>query len=88
MYLHIGADVCVKIKEIVAIMDLETTSTSGITRDFLRKKNYEAIDVNDEIPKSYVITNSLGKTKLYISPISSQTLLKRAENANEHLKML
>ena len=88
MYLHIGLDVCVKIKDIVAIMDLETTSTSKITREFLRRKNYEAVEISDEIPKSYVITNSMGKTRLYISPISSQTLLKRAENVKEHLNLL
>ncbi len=80
MYLHIGADICVKIKDIVAVMDMETSSTSRITQDFLRQKKNEVISVNDELPKSYVIVNSMGKTTLYISPISSQTLLKRAND--------
>lgn len=80
MYLHIGADICVKIKDIVAVMDMETSSTSRITQDFLRQKKNDVISVNDELPKSYVIVNTKGKTTLYISPISSQTLLKRAND--------
>lgn len=80
MYLHIGGDICVKIKDIVAVMDMETSSTSRITQDFLRRKKNEVISVNNELPKSYVIVNTMGKTILYISPISSQTLLKRAND--------
>jgi len=82
MYLHLGGDVCVNIKDIVAIMDMETTSTSKITREFLRikQKNQEIQSVNDELPKSYVIINENKTTRVYISPISSQTLLKRANN--------
>ena len=83
MYLHLGGEICVKIKDVVAIMDLETTSTSKITREFLKKmqKNQEVINVNDEeLPKSYVVINDDNKTRMYISPISSGTLLKRANN--------
>ena len=59
MYLHLGGEICVRIKEIVAIMDLETSSTSKITREFLKKmqKNSELININDkQLPKSYVVT--------------------------------
>ncbi len=87
MYLHIGGDIVVKIKDIVAIMDMEKSSTSRITQDFLRQKKNEVISVNDELPKSYVIINKTGKTVLYISPISPQTLLKRANNIKEYFKL-
>ena len=36
MYLHLGGEISVKIKNIVAIMDMETTSVSKITKDFLK----------------------------------------------------
>ena len=36
MYLHLGGDISVSVKNIVAIMDLETTSVSKITKEFLR----------------------------------------------------
>jgi len=91
MYLHLGGEICVRIKEIVAIMDLETTSTSKITREFLKnmQKNGEVINVNDdELPKSYVVTNENEKTLMYISPISSKTLLKRANNVKAYFSNL
>ncbi len=87
MYLHIGGDVCVKIKDIVAVMDMETSSTSRITQDFLRQRKNEVVSVNDELPKSYVVIHKDGKTVLYISPISSQTLVKRANNIKEYFKL-
>ena len=90
MYLHLGGDVAVRIKDIVAIMDMETTSTSKKTREFLKitQKNGEIISVNNELPKSYVIITQDKRTKVYISPISSQTLLKRANNFKEYFNIL
>ena len=35
MYLHLGSDVVVSQSEIIAILDLDTTSVSKITRQFL-----------------------------------------------------
>lgn len=85
MYLHIGGDIAVKIKDIIAVMDLETSSVSKITKDFLKiaQKSNSVINVNNELPKSYVVTNSDGETRVYISPISSHTLLKRTENSKK-----
>ena len=88
MYLHLGGDVSVNVKNIVAIMDLETTSVSKITKEFLSyaQRSKCVINVNEELPKSYVITFYNKKTKVYVSPISSQTLLKRANNIKEYYK--
>jgi len=79
MYLHLGSDVVVSQRDIVAILDLETTSISKITREFLSnaQKNGMVVDVSDELPKSYVVVGSKDKYKLYVSPMSPQTLTKR-----------
>lgn len=77
MFIHIGEGKIVSNKNIIGIFDLETTSVSKKTREFLKinekKKNVEYIGY--EIPKTYVLTNE----KVYITQISSQTLQKRAE---------
>lgn len=82
MYLHLGSDCLINTKYIVAVMDLETTSVSKITKEFLKKiKKENIINVSfEDLPKSYIITEEKGEKKVYISPISSRTLLKRAEN--------
>ena len=81
MFLHIGEGKLIKKRNVVGIFDLETTSVSKKTRDFLRinekKGNIEYI--SDEIPKTSIIGNSKKEKKVYVSQISSQTLYKRAE---------
>lgn len=82
MYLHLGGDVVVNIKDVIAIMDLDVTTVSKITREFLTVAEEEGfvINVSDDLPKSYILTERENESRLYISPISSATLLKRANN--------
>ena len=81
MFLHLGGDISVNEKNITAVMDLETTSVSKITKEYLSRaeKRKEVINISDaDLPKSYVITDDpQGVRKVYISPISSATLMKR-----------
>lgn len=68
-------------KDVVAILDLDTTSVSKITREFLNKcqKEKRVIDVSrNDLPKSYVLCSHKSGYNIYISPLSAQTLLKRA----------
>ena len=81
MFLHIGEGKVISKKDIIGIFDLETTSISKKTREFLRinekKGNLEYIST--EIPKTYIITDSKLKKKVLVTQISSQTLQRRAE---------
>ncbi len=78
MFLHIGEGKILKEREIIGIFDLETTSTSKKTREFLRinEKAGNVEYVGIEIPKTYIVNSD---KKVYITQISSQTLHKRAE---------
>ncbi len=82
MFLHIGGDLVVAKEEILAIMDMESTSLSNITKEFLKTEQMRDNVVNvdmENLPKSYVLCETGGKTVLYISPIAASTLLKRAQ---------
>ena len=82
MYVHLGGDTVVLQKDIIAIFDLELTSISKITREFLYVAEEEGfvVNVSEDLPKSYVLTEKDNESKVYISPISAATLLKRANN--------
>ena len=82
MFLHLGGDTVVNLKDVIAIMDLDVTSTSKITREFLAVAEEEGfvVNVSEDLPKSYVLTEIDHKSKLFVSPISSATLLKRAKS--------
>ena len=81
MYIHLGGEIEVRKKTIVAIFDLDNTSTSKITKEFLQNATKEKRVINvskEDLPRSYILTEEKGEQWLYISPISSQTLWKRA----------
>ncbi|HOM02279.1 MAG TPA: DUF370 domain-containing protein [Acetivibrio sp.] len=80
MFLHIGGDHVVPLKNIIAILDMETTTISKDTKDFLAIAEEEGFiqAVSSDIPKSFIITETDKKSIIYLSPISSVTLQKRA----------
>ena len=85
MYLHIGSDRMVHSDDIIAILDFENTTTSKITREFLATSQEEEFIVNvseEDLPKSFIVTEYKGKTTVYISPISTATLNKRLSSMN------
>lgn len=60
---------------------MENTTNSKITKEFLKKHEKKGKIINVslmDLPKSYILVKEKDEEKLYISPISSQTLLKRA----------
>lgn len=79
MYLHLGKNTVIKTKDIVGIFDMDTSTISKNTRDYLAKaeKSGRVINVSQELPKSFVICKNTDGIKVYISQISSQTLQKR-----------
>ncbi len=81
VFLHIGNDVVVRKDDIVAVFDMDNTTISGQSRDFLTnaQKNNEVIDICDDLPKSYIVVNCDGKNKVFISSVSSQTIYKRSD---------
>lgn len=82
MYLHLGNDFIVNEKYVIGIFDLEKSSVSKYTRDFLAEatKADRVINCTEEMPKSYIVTMDENLTeKVYISQLSCATLKKRAE---------
>ncbi len=80
MYIHLGGDYVVKESEVIGIFDLDTSTVSKHTRDFLSKKEKEkkVVYTSYELPKSFILTTNKKQEKIYISQISSQTLEKRS----------
>ena len=78
MYLHLGGDCAVLRKNIIGIFDIENTSVSKDTRDFLKNSSKgEVIYIGYELPKSFIVCMKEKKQVIYISPISASTLKKR-----------
>ncbi len=79
MYLHLGEKTVVNTANIIGIFDIENTSVSKDTREFLRIAGHTGtvVNVSYEMPKSYVVCRENKKNVVYISQISTATLKKR-----------
>ncbi|OPY58849.1 MAG: hypothetical protein A4E55_00580 [Pelotomaculum sp. PtaU1.Bin035] len=78
MFLHLGANVVVPKKDIVAILEINK-KISPITKEFLEIARDEGFirnvsEINKE--KTYLVATD----KVYISPISCATLKKRSDS--------
>lgn len=79
MFLHLGENVVVPVKDIIGIFDLQNTMYSSDTIQFLRLAEEDGFveRITDERPKSFIIAEVDNMSKIYLSPISSTTLTKR-----------
>ncbi len=81
MFLHLGENIVVPIKDIIGIFDIETSMYSSDTIQFLRMAEEDGFvqRITKDKPKSFIIAEVDKKSKIYLSPISSSTLTKRSE---------
>ncbi len=81
MYIHLGQETVIKQEDIIGIFDLDTSTVSRHTRDYLNRaqKNGEVVYVTNELPKSFILCIIDNKRIIYISQLSSVTLLKRSK---------
>ena len=79
MYLSIGADFAVRDRSILGIFDLDNTSYSKHSRNFLREaeKQGEVVTITEDLPKSFVLTEEYGMNRVYLTQFNSVALEKR-----------
>ena len=78
MYLSIGNDMAVRDRSIIGIFDLDNTSTSRRTREFLEKAEKEGEVIPcDDLPKSFVLTQEYGFNRVRLTALTAATLEKR-----------
>ena len=82
MFIHLGGDTVIRSKDVIVILSSDMKDSSKITREFLkeqRKDRSAIIEISKEIVKSIVVT----KENIYLSPISSVTLKRRAQAVSD-----
>ena len=76
MYLHIGNEVNIRIKDIVGIYDMDSATVSQNTKEFLRRAEKEGRTVyaSADLPKTFILT---ADNTVHFSPIAVSSLLGR-----------
>ena len=78
MYLSIGNDMAVRDSAVIGIFDMDNTTTSKRTREFLAAAEKEGQVVPcDDLPKAYVLTTEYGMNRVYLTSLNASTLEKR-----------
>ncbi len=79
MYLHLGQNTIVMTNRILGVFDLDNTTGSKSTKEFLAKAQREGrvVDVTWELPKSFIICEEQGREIVYLSQMTPATLQKR-----------
>jgi len=81
MFLHLGGDVVVLKKDVIAILNIQTAK-AATTKEFIEIARDEGFIKNiyeKDREKSFVVTTK----DIYMSPISCSTLKKRSEDIFE-----
>ncbi|MFD2707223.1 extracellular matrix regulator RemB [Salibacterium lacus] len=81
MFIHLGGDKVIRSKDVITIVDQDTHDSSSITQQFLSSRAEEDVErISSEQTKSVVVTTE----KIYLSPISTLTLKRRAQAISEY----
>lgn len=90
MYLHLDANTVIRTREIVAILDIENSSVSRITREFFAAaqgtEGRSPTSTGTELPKSFLLCQSGGVGRVYVSHLAPSTLRRRVEHAAASLR--
>lgn len=88
MYLHAGNNFVVNADEIIGIFDMDNTTVSRLGKGFLSRaqNDGEIINAAETLPKSYIVSNRGGKSKIFISSISSRVLANRTKAAKRMIQ--
>jgi hypothetical protein len=87
MWIYLGGDFTINDRNILGVFDIENTSISQLTKDFLKhsEKEKNICYVSMNMPKSFVVCKCNRKKHnsniVYVCAVSPQTLKKRARNS-------
>lgn len=76
MYLHVGNNRTLRVKDIIGIFDADNATRSPISRRFLSEaeRGGRVWSSAEELPKSFVLYKSGDGYRVCFSPLSAQTL--------------
>lgn len=82
LYLHLEQDSVILKKNIIGIFDMDKTTVSKKTREYLNQAEREGRVryVSYDLPKSFILCQEGDSTVVYISRLSSETVRGRIDS--------
>ncbi len=81
MYLHVGNNQNIRMREIVGIFDADTATVSAVTKKYLSDADHtrRVEFASEEIPKSFILYRREGEYRICFSQLSTAALIGRAD---------
>ena len=75
MYVHIGPNKAVRREDIISVFDLDSSTVSVYTREFLKnaEKEKRVVLLSYDLPKSFILMRD---ETVYLSPFNTSTIYK------------
>jgi hypothetical protein len=75
MYVHIGPNKAVRREDIISVFDLDSSTVSVFTREFLKNAEREkrVVLLSYDLPKSFILMRD---ETIYLSPFNTSTIYK------------
>ena len=75
MYVHIGPNKAVRRDDIISVFDLDSSTVSVFTREFLKnaEKEKRVVLLSYDLPKSFILMRD---ETVYLSPFNTSTIYK------------
>jgi hypothetical protein len=75
MYVHIGPNKAVRKEDIISVFDLDSSTVSVYTREFLKNAEREkrVVLLSYDLPKSFILMRD---ETIYLSPFNTSTIYK------------
>ena len=79
MYLHVGNNKNIRIRDVLGIFDMDNATVSSVTRKFLSGAQKKALveSAGYEIPKSFILYRDGDKVRVCFSQLASSSLIGR-----------
>lgn len=84
MFLHVGNNKNIRLRDVIGIFDMDNATLSSVTRKYLssRQKKNAVESAVLEIPKSFILYVENGEYRICFSQLSTSALKGRIEELN------
>ena len=81
MFLHVGNNKNIRIRDVVGIFDMDNATVSSVTRKYLSQRQKEAAieSAAEDIPKSFILYRQENELKICFSQLSASALKGRMD---------
>ena len=82
MYLHLEKNESVHKAELVGVFDIETATTSAVTREMLSdaQKKHRVVNLSGDLPKTFIISETRLAETVYLTSLPTASYKTRLNN--------